>query len=292
MSDEPVVVKPYVKDNGTAVDKHTRKKPLKPAATKLKGTLLNPDLKNVSNKSLRAMLEPHDSETPEKLGAAEKKVTEADAIMFALEYPEWSSRGFSSIEECEIWISLGYDANESDANKKPFLTQGALYHLVSNYEVDTLPFDEVDMSKLTSLTTVFSACAFNADVSGLDTSNVESLMTTFQWNQTFNQPLDQWDISKVTVANHTFFGASSFDQSLATWDISSIRSAERMLTGSGMSKKNLSDTFVGWAETAREKGAQRNIDFVAIPHEIEELTDEAQRAVAFLQGAFGWKFQH
>lgn len=80
-------------------------------------------------------------------------------------------------------------------------------------------------ANLTDIANMFSGTkVFNQDISGWDTSNVESMYYTFNNAIAFNQPIDKWDVSNVTNMYNMFDGAQAFDQDLSVWCVTNITS--------------------------------------------------------------------
>jgi len=143
--------------------------------------------------------------------------------------------------------------------------------------------DVPNLSACSSLSHLFFACtSFNTDISGWNTSNITDMSNLFQdastfnqplnaWNvssvtsmnemfsatqtfMTFNQPLNSWNVSSVTDMDGLFYFNGSFDQELSSWILNNTVSMDFMLSNSGISANNYSQTLVGWANEAYTSG--------------------------------------
>ena len=57
------------------------------------------------------------------------------------------------------------------------------------------------------------------DFNDIDTSEIESMMSLFYYNETFNGNISGWDVSKVLNMNYMFCRATSFNQNISNWEI-------------------------------------------------------------------------
>ena len=69
---------------------------------------------------------------------------------------------------------------------------------------------------------------FNQDISGWDTTNIETMEYMLRGAGAFNQPLNTWNTSKVTSMVATFSGCLNFNQDLSSWDVSNVTSMNNM----------------------------------------------------------------
>lgn len=82
----------------------------------------------------------------------------------------------------------------------------------------------IDISHLESLNQLFSSGAtkhFNGDISKWDTSNITSLMQTFEGSD-FNGDISKWNVSKVENMDSTF-AESKFNGDISKWDVSKVK---------------------------------------------------------------------
>ena len=69
---------------------------------------------------------------------------------------------------------------------------------------------------------------FNQDISGWDTTNIETMERMLFGATAFNQPLNTWNTSKVTNMSTTFSGCANFNQDLSSWDVSNVTNMYQM----------------------------------------------------------------
>ena len=84
-----------------------------------------------------------------------------------------------------------------------------------------------DVGKVTTMGNMFGANgAFNnggsSDISGWDTSSLQTATLMFQDALSFNQPIGNWNTSKVNITSAMFSGADAFNQPIGNWNVSSV----------------------------------------------------------------------
>ena len=75
------------------------------------------------------------------------------------------------------------------------------------------------------------ASAFNADISGWDTSSVTNMGSMFSFASAFNADISGWDTSSVTSMGFMFSYASAFNADISGWDTSSVTYMGNMFSG-------------------------------------------------------------
>jgi surface protein len=102
-------------------------------------------------------------------------------------------------------------------------------------------FDEVSGDVVSTKRMFHGATNFNQDISGWDTSNVESMRGMFADAKSFDQDLGDWDTSAVTDMGWMFSGATSFDQDIGDWDTSSVENMRGMFYRASSFDQDLGD---------------------------------------------------
>jgi len=97
------------------------------------------------------------------------------------------------------------------------------YHLVS--ELIRLRgvganLNDIDVSNIRDLNSVFGYEDFRGDVSGWDTSNVISMYRLFKRCNKFNCDLNNWDVSNVENFEEMFDGCETFNGNISNWKLS------------------------------------------------------------------------
>ena len=77
----------------------------------------------------------------------------------------------------------------------------------------------------------YEASAFNADISGWDTSSVTDMGCMFVGASAFNADISGWDTSSVTDMGYMFDVASAFNADISGWDTSSVTYMGSMFDG-------------------------------------------------------------
>ncbi len=100
-----------------------------------------------------------------------------------------------------------------------------------------------------------NATLFNQDISSKTITNVSGKGT-----------YTAWDMSNWTAGRYVFYNSSSFNQNLGNWPLSTTDTSSGDMLGffgySNMSTANYTDTFSGWANTARSNsGFPKNKGF-------------------------------
>lgn len=132
----------------------------------------------------------------------------------------------------------------------------------------------------------FNGDISNWDMSGLGAQGGHAYSSAGQWgrvfynNPMFNQDISSktitnvsgkgtytaWDMSNWTAGRYAFFISSSFNQNLGNWTLSTTDTSSGDMLGffgnSNMSTANYTDSFTGWANTAKtNNGFPKNKGF-------------------------------
>lgn len=90
--------------------------------------------------------------------------------------------------------------------------------------------NDIDTSKITDMTALFSYVEFNGDVSKWDVSNVEKMNHMFSYAR-FNADISKWNVSNVKEMYEMFL-FSKFNGDISNWDVSNVENMAGMFEGS------------------------------------------------------------
>ena len=117
------------------------------------------------------------------------------------------------------------------------------FHQCANLTV--IPVTAPNLSNLTNMGSMFyGAVNFNADISSWDVSKVTTMASMFR-NTAFNQNIGNWDVSSVTTMVYMFEGAIAFNQNIGTWNVSNVTTMGYMFNKATAFNQDISSWNVG-----------------------------------------------
>jgi surface protein len=109
--------------------------------------------------------------------------------------------------------------------------------------VDVTATDVPDLSKATSLQSLFEGCSqlvnANGSIGNWNTGNVTNMNSTFRDASGFNQHIGSWNTSKVTNMSQLFRGASAFNQNIGSWNTGAVTNMVGMFREAGTFDQNI-----------------------------------------------------
>ncbi|NAS14464.1 BspA family leucine-rich repeat surface protein, partial [Poritiphilus flavus] len=139
--------------------------------------------------------------------------------------------------------------------------------------LDVKATDAPDLSKVTSMSSMFQGCAslkgnssfsdwntsgvtnmgsvfngatlFNADVGSWNTSKVSNMSSMFRFASAFDKDISSWNTSSVTNMFSMFRSASAFNQDIGSWETGSVTNKQWMLQNATAFDQDLGDWDLG-----------------------------------------------
>lgn len=167
---------------------------------------------------------------------------------FNQDITEWDTSSLETIADM-CYQNTMFDQDLSNWSTTTSITiDGAFRESTFN---QPLPNWKIDGSNYNSMRRAFQDNAdFNQDISGWDTSDVQSFTDLFSGATSFNQDLSSWDVGNATGFTGMFEEATSYDQSFNGWEFQRNESygifGTNFLAGVTLSQANYDDTLIAW----------------------------------------------
>ncbi|EKN2996741.1 DUF285 domain-containing protein, partial [Escherichia coli] len=141
-----------------------------------------------------------------------------------LDFSKWNVSRVTNMSymfsSCPAFVGNGLDKwDVSKVNDMSFMFSSS----------DALDGDKLVNWKTDSLvdaSSMFSSMSFNSDISGWNTSKLQSVSNMFAYNTAFNQDISGWNTRSLRKIDLMMRENTAFNQDLSGWDVSNVTSGK------------------------------------------------------------------
>ena len=106
--------------------------------------------------------------------------------------------------------------------------------------------DAPDLTRVTSMQSMFRNTAINQDINHWDTSSIQDMSFMFAGASVFNQDIGDWNTAMVNDMNNMFANASVFNQNISNWNTAMVEDMNSMFNGATAFNQDISSSGDSW----------------------------------------------